>query len=83
MLNTNPSRSFQSAKSVSLFNSFRKKLFFPKNSFLEIDLNVCEEFLQKEETPKSDSNFFLRHLESGTEEVPTLCFYGPSRRFKN
>ncbi|QDK27835.1 hypothetical protein [Leptospira weilii] len=58
MLNTDPSRSSQSAKSVSLFNSFRKKLFFPKNSFLEIDLNVCEEFLQKEETPKSDSNFF-------------------------
>ncbi|UPY78805.1 hypothetical protein FH581_008080 [Leptospira weilii] len=58
MLNTDPSRSSQSTKSVSLFNSFRKKLFFPKNSFLEIDLNVCEEFLQKEETPKSDSNFF-------------------------
>ncbi|WP_235595299.1 hypothetical protein [Leptospira weilii] len=73
MLNTDPSRSSQSAKSVSLFNSFRKKLFFPKNSFLEIDLNVCEEFLQKEETPKSDSNFFSQTFrKDGTGSSHTL-----------
>ncbi|MFX3470826.1 hypothetical protein V6Z15_07305 [Leptospira borgpetersenii] len=60
MLNTDPSsRASQSPKSASFLNSFREKLFTPKKTVLEIDLDssVCEEFSQKEEGPKSDSNF--------------------------